>query len=389
MIVDYQSLLNYDLNGLDSCRQAWQDVIEQNFAVQQDTYQQQVVAPVNDGSWTGPAAVSGQKGVERSRGRLAATRQYLNTVVQAMNGAYAGLAAAQGRCSAAVRLAQSAGLAVDDNGTIAVQGGPADWFVPPIVPAMTAQLMLYQARFMAYTVDSRVCPILGYANKFGSNDTGTWQQDAATDGQNAHDTMTELPHEMIGIATDEPALPKDTEPQPYACQSPGYNDYTLWTMCTTGGLAYFYSHFWNNAGDLFKHWLGGTGMSYFVDPSAMVFDMPTFGATVDAVFLSATNGVYDTGWRNYSPGNNVQSEDWYYALNDFRYRVIGLVMTDDQGFQYVESTVGVKKPYVFGPPRTDINTPAGPLRQADLQHLHSTGLAQNYVVQGISHHSNF
>lgn len=388
MIVDYQSLKNFDLGRLTACQQAWITTIAQNFGTDESDFQQQVVVPVNDGSWTGSAADSGRQGVQRSQAKLSATREYLNSLIIALDGAVTGISAAQEVCAEADSIAQAAGLSFADDGTLTVQGGPADWVDPPIVAAMTAQLTLYKALFMAYKVDTRVCPILNEATKFGANDAGSWQQDATTDAQNATDTMRELPAELKGIDTAEPALPPDTPAQPYDDQSVGTDDYELWVLCTTGGLPYFYGHAWNNAGDLFKHWLGDSGMSYCVDPAQMMIDMPTFGATVDAVFITAGDGVYDTGWVNYSPGDAVESEDWYYALNDFRYRVIGVMMTDDQGEQHIRSTVGVKKPYVFGPPRKDISTPAGTLPQSALEHLHRTGQAQNYIVQGITHNSN-
>ncbi|HJP77044.1 MAG TPA: hypothetical protein VJ914_22430 [Pseudonocardiaceae bacterium] len=142
---------------------------------------------------------------------------------------------------------------------------------------------------------------------------------------------------------------------------------------------------WSNTERLLTHWLENSGTWCAVDPVDMMEAMPSFKQEVQNCFSGMGDGLFDSGWVNFSPGDNVESEDWYYAFNDFRYRVVALRMTGADGSLVSEYTVGVKKPYVFGDPRHAISHFGITMAQAELQHLHTTGLAQNFIAMGIAH----
>lgn len=399
MLVDFQSLQSFDLNRLMAAQQDW-SLIEDALGAQCFDYEQSVTAPVNDGTWTGTAATDAQRRVARSLAGMVATTQYLDTVRQALGGAVTGIGAAQAQLRRGLELAASHDVAVSADGLTSLSGGSVGWYDPPVLAAMDAQRMIYQGLFMAYNTDRDFVPILNYATKFGTSDRGPWLADAENDLAATQQVTELLPDQMSGLSAAGPPVRPDTDAQPYGVDLRlPLVDTATYDELFYGGVPYFAVHGWNNAAALLEHWLLNLGVTALVDPVEMMAAMPAFGAEVDTVFGPGGDGLYETGWINFSPGNDIQSQDWYYALNDFRYRIVGMIRTDDHGNQYRDYTVGVKKPYVFGPDivvggqvvghRHDITVHGLPvITQAAMEHLHLVGIAQNFIVQGISHHSD-
>ncbi|WP_157875875.1 hypothetical protein [Peterkaempfera griseoplana] len=307
----------------------------------------------------------------------------------ALDTAISGMAAAQQLADQAQQLAQEHGLSIDDAGRVGLPWiGVADWSNPPVNAAMAAQKMIYQARFVAATVDDKLVPLLAYADTFEPDDCGPWQQRS----RDIPDSVTEAVEETNSIIKRTAELPDpsdpnpDTAPQPYGVEFPGPTDLASHAKMQSAGLAYMTAHGWFNAGALLANWLANTGLPRTVNPDDMISAMPTFARSVQNALQARLEGVYDSGWHNYSPGDAIESSDWYYAFNDFRWRLVGLIKYDSSGGQRVEYSVGVRKPYVFGRPRRDIVkfgvVVAG---QEELKHLHTTALAQNFIAQGISH----
>lgn len=189
---------------------------------------------------------------------------------------------------------------------------------------------------------------------------------------------------------------------PYHTADPTWKDYALKGELGTDGLTYLGPvKGWWNAEGMFQHYLYGNGEDYTVDPSKLMHDVPSFGQAVDGYVASQQGkGAFDSGWINTNTditdaNGNVtgqQSLDWYYAMHDWRYRVTGTSVTGDDGTTSTQYSVDVFKPYVFGSPRSDINIPftrnlpGGPLtlKQDDIQHLNTVGLARNFDVTGTS-----
>lgn len=89
------------------------------------------------------------------------------------------------------------------------------------------------------------------------------------------------------------------------------------------------------------------------------------------------DGTFSTGWQDSAPNvdNGAKSRNWYYALNNFEYRVVGEKNGDETSYH-----VEVRKNYDWGIPSEGRgNLKKGPveLEQADIAHLHSTGMARD------------
>ncbi|WP_416529646.1 DNRLRE domain-containing protein [Streptomyces coelicoflavus] len=147
---------------------------------------------------------------------------------------------------------------------------------------------------------------------------------------------------------------------------------------------------WDNAYDLLSHWLGNSGDAYEVDPEAMLSDIPRFREDVTKYLQKERiegNATFDSGWlRTRADEEDGESSlDWYYALNNFQFRVTG----SNQRKYGMTYTVQVRKRYDWGVPsekRNDLKQSFLwvdiDVQQAEVAHLHTVGLAQDFDVYG-------
>ncbi|MFG2528135.1 hypothetical protein [Streptomyces sp. NPDC048516] len=101
------------------------------------------------------------------------------------------------------------------------------------------------------------------------------------------------------------------------------------------------------------------------------------------------DGPFTTEWSSTAPdpSDGDSSTEWYYALNHFQYRLVG----EKEGGE-VTYHVEVKKRYDWGIPSEHRATVSGGgpgplgmnLEQADIAHLHSSGMARDFDVSGTS-----
>jgi hypothetical protein len=289
-------------------------------------------------------------------------------------------------------VASTAGVPVGDDGNVqlSLAAEPVVWDYPPVVAALRAQNMLNQAVQLANIVDRDLTPLLRTCAKLGDGDT--WRKDADDDLAAVRRMHPQLDAELSRLLVDDPAY-VDTAAQPYNDQFPGPEDLALRAAFADGALPYFLAKGWTHAAGLFANWQTATGNTAYVDPAELMADLPTFAAVVATAATVSGDGLFDTGWCNTSTqdgGGTTQSMDWWYALNDFRYRVVGRVTIVD-GQAQGGYTVGVVKPYVFGAPRSPLSVPlltaatGKKISQEQLAHLHRCGLAQNFIVQGLRH----
>ncbi|MGW7056672.1 hypothetical protein, partial [Streptomyces sp. NPDC054888] len=88
-----------------------------------------------------------------------------------------------------------------------------------------------------------------------------------------------------------------------------------------------------------------------------------------------------------NPADSDRSIEWYYALNDFQYRLVGEKEGDE-----IKYHVEVQKRYDWGIPSEHRATVSGDgpgplgmdLEQADIAYLHSSDMAQDFNVSGSS-----
>lgn len=149
---------------------------------------------------------------------------------------------------------------------------------------------------------------------------------------------------------------------------------------------------WPTAAGLVKHYLDGTGKPVEVEPQQMMQDIPAFREDVEKSVKEVANmkdGTFTTQWKSTKPNihDGDSSLEWYYALNHFQYRLVGEKQGNDITYH-----VEVQKRYDWGIPSEHRRTvskdipfmPDVKLEQADLAHLHSSGLARDFDVHGSS-----
>ena len=390
MAVDYFALRADRPRRFQASATAWGDLAREFTALIGD-HQGKVVDPVNDGSWTGRAATAGKAAVADDHAKMIATAKYLEALQALLAAAYDGADKAHVRSDQAVQAA--AGLPIDEDGNVNLtfSVGPVPWDAPPILAAMKAQNMINQAVHMANVVDDELAPYVRLALKFDAGGQGPWRTDADRDLDRVVQAGQDMQARLQGIPKDEPQH-HDTPAQPYDDEWPNPEDVALKAAFMGVAVPYFEAKGWPHAAGMFANWLLGTGNTAYVDPARMMADIPSFGQLVAKAVALGAYGHFDTGWQNTSTqdaSGSTQSLDWWYAMNDFRYRVVGRSVTTG-GRTRVHYTVGVLKPYVFGPPRNPIPipilskiVPGAQVDQESIEHLHRAGFARNFIIQGI------
>lgn len=384
--VRYKTLRSGNWVQLHEAGGQWQKVAE-GFGAKVGEFARNVLGPMNDKLWRGAAAQAAKKNVRETSQRMAATQKYLDANAQLMQAAYDGVYTAWRR-STDSWATPPAEVTIDDDGHVSFGSAPEsfDWSFPPILQLMHSQSLVYQGLHMADVVNRRLAPLMWFPPNRSADvppnaDADTWLQQARR-------TCTNLGAELRKLAVDVQSYHEDTAPQPRGDASGEDRNKMLWV---TLDLAADYLSVSGrpHGADLLRHWLGNTGTTKYVDPGEMRRDMPKFDEAIrTAVNAAPTEGWFDSRWENFEPniGDRPQSEDWWYALNHFRFRVVGRAVIVD-GSRSVDYTVGVKKGYVFGPPRDGIKIPYTGMEidQVEIERLHHVGYAQNFVVQGLAH----
>ncbi|MCI2424162.1 hypothetical protein MOQ72_42890 [Saccharopolyspora sp. K220] len=153
-----------------------------------------------------------------------------------------------------------------------------------------------------------------------------------------------------------------------------------------GVMAAMRHHYnYEDAANLLEHWLDGSGKPYEVDTQKMLKDMPQFQKDVNADLTEVKkgqDGKFETEWSDSRPDldDGPSNLNWYYALNNFEYRLVGEKQGDEVTYQ-----VEVRKQYDWGTPsehRADLEKGPVHLEQADIAHLNSVGFARDFQVHG-------
>jgi hypothetical protein len=153
-----------------------------------------------------------------------------------------------------------------------------------------------------------------------------------------------------------------------------------------------YHDHWTDAANLFDHYLRANGEPVNVEVDRMLHDVPAFRKDVDRTLdtvRQGPDGRFTTEWESSAPDlkDGDPSLNWYYALNNFRYRLVG-VKNGDQITYHVE----IYKRYDFGIPsehRRDLEKRIQGIsvfgvHQADVSRLNMVGKAKDFYVYGTS-----
>lgn len=179
----------------------------------------------------------------------------------------------------------------------------------------------------------------------------------------------------------------ETEDRRYGIVPVTLPDLSLMTQLSNVSFGLRHGKGWNNAADLLDHYMGNTGKPYTVNPTQMMHDIPKFQKDVNTEIehvRSRPDGKFATDWKSTAPNpkDGKGSMDWYYGLNHFQYRTVGVKENGK-----IEYHVEVKKRYDWGSPSEQRSTVSGggyTMEQADIAHLHSSGQARDFDVKGKS-----
>lgn len=387
MPVRYETLRSGRWVSLSDAARGWQNIAD-DLAKQVGEFDRKVVVPINGKSWHGKGADAAKAKVQQTMDRMTATQKYLDADAQLMQAAYDGIWTAWQRSTDSWATPPS-DVAIDDDGRVSFNSAPDtfNWYEPPIRSMMRSQALVYQALHMADVVNRKIAPLMWYPPNRSPDDIGP-VAGADTNLHLARQTCQDVQAELKQVSVDEQPS-TDTAPQPRGDLGPPTEYDKGVAILLHMAVDYLSVSGRPHGSDFLDHWLGGSGKTKYVDPNEMRRDIPKFDHAVQGAVASAPGeGCFDTGWTNtdVQDGGVTQSEDWWYAMNDFRYRVTGRAVIVD-GERSVDYTVGVVKPYVFGPPRNPIKIPylGIELEQSEIERLHHVGYAQNFIIQGLAH----
>jgi hypothetical protein len=149
-----------------------------------------------------------------------------------------------------------------------------------------------------------------------------------------------------------------------------------------GVFAYLKLKGWNDAASLLDHYLNGNGEPVNIDANRLLNDDPTFKQDVNTTLgdiKKLPDGPFTTDWKNSSSPAD-KNLNWYYALNNFDYRVVG-EKHGDQITYHVE----VEKRYDWGVPsehRRDLDKGPVHFEQSDISRLNLVGKGKDFDVHG-------
>ncbi|GAA1195802.1 hypothetical protein F4556_003706 [Kitasatospora gansuensis] len=364
-MVDFNALVRLDVGSVDRFIGEWQAIMTR-LVETRTGFEGQVTAPLAAGGWTGKDAEAAVQHCRRVGGSLEAVSKEVEGLVsftrKMTDGGEEGLQGLRElnrRAKELERRAGSHGLAVAADGTVSsTVSRPSD----PNPSAETVRAEAERAQYAAQ-LQQAAQELLEKARKA--------------------DEWLALSLKVV-IGTEDNF---ETENRAFDQSAPDLSDYTTEGKLKAVELALQYKMGLPDAADLLNHWLGASGKPYQVDPARMMQDMPsTFGNDVKlrlAELHKQHDGSFSTPWKPSAPDTDKDKGglNWYYALNHFQYRLVG-----EKHHGTITYRVEVQKRYNWGTPsehRRDLDkTPLIHLEQADIAHLHSTGLAQDFDVKG-------
>ncbi|MFF0415165.1 RHS repeat-associated core domain-containing protein [Kitasatospora sp. NPDC004745] len=184
----------------------------------------------------------------------------------------------------------------------------------------------------------------------------------------------------------------DTEDRVFNKHAPGPHDMKIrnWVYQVISGLnveGLVRDDSWNVASKLLQHWMDASGTPFELHPDSMMGEIPNFKNDVKKYLTgdAAGKGRFDSGWQvtRSVEKDGGSSIGWFYALNNFQWRVTGV----NGGSGGPEYKLEIRKRYDWGTPsegRDRVHKMQIDMTQPEMAHLNTVGLARDFDVFGSS-----
>ncbi|MER6009411.1 hypothetical protein [Streptomyces bluensis] len=366
----FTALLRLDVAGLETFADEWVTV-HRKLKEARTGFHDDVVKPLHDDHWRGESGRAAQEycdGVQMDIDALdkevRALRRFLDTEADGAmgRGGVKGLAGLKLRAEDLQQEAFNEGMHITDSGSV-------EWSAMYDRNDPDSGEMLDERRRTADSLETRVRKLL---------------DDAAEDD----DWLAKSLKVIFGTVGNF-----ESENRKFNIVEPTAKDRQVHNQLNNVAAYFATVKGWPTAAGLIKHYLDGSGRPVEVEPQQMMDQIPAFREDVDGTLdddvRKRGDGPFTTEWSSTAPdpADGDRSMEWYYALNHFQYRLVG----EKEGGE-ITYRVEVRKRYDWGVPSEHRATVSGggpgpmgmDLEQADIAHLHSSGMAQDFDVSGSS-----
>ncbi|MGW4873805.1 hypothetical protein [Streptomyces chartreusis] len=366
----FYALLQLDVAGLETFADEWVTV-HRKLTEARTGFHDDVVKPLHEDHWRGEGGRAAQDYCDRVQmdidaldKEVRALRNFLDTEADGATGrgGVKGLAGLKLRAENLQREALTEGMSITDSGTV-------EWEVMYDPNDPETPKMLDERRNTADSLQTRVRTLL---------------DDAAEDDE----WLAKSLKVIFGTVGNF-----ESENRQFGIVEPTAKDRQVYNQLNNVAAYFAVMKGWPTAAGLVQHYLDGSGKPVEVEPQQMMNDIPAFRKDVDGTLANDVrkrgDGPFTTEWSSTAPNpaDGDRSMEWYYALNHFQYRLVGEKQGDE-----IKYHVEVQKRYDWGIPSEHRATVSGggpgpmgmDLEQADIAHLHTSGMAQDFDVSGSS-----
>ncbi|NBE56189.1 hypothetical protein [Streptomyces boluensis] len=366
----FNALLQLDVAGLENFADEW-ITVHRKLKEARGGFHDDVVKPLHDDNWRGKGGSAAQSYCDRVQMNIdaldkevRALRTFLDKEADGDTGrgGVKGLAGLKKRAEDLQSEAMGEGMTITD-------GGDVDWEVLYDPNDPESQKMLDEKNRTADSLEKRAKKLL---------------KEASEDD----DWLTKSLKVIFGTVDNF-----ETENREFDIVEPTAHDRKIHNQLNNVAAYFATVKDWPTAAGLVKHYLDGSGKPVEVEPQQMMDDIPAFRKDVDGTLQDDVrkrgDGPFTTDWSSTAPNpkDGDSSQEWFYALNHFQYRLVGEKQGDEITYH-----VEVQKRYDWGIPSEHRATVSGggpgptgmDLEQADIAHLHSSGMAQDFDVSGSS-----
>jgi hypothetical protein len=357
-MVNVPQLLNLNIGGMEGAADAWGD-ISAKLTGAKDGYTSAVVDPLKGKKWDGEAGEAATKVCENIRldieavaTEAEAARKFLDTMAGGSGDGFGNLRKQQQDLIQVQHEVAGKGYQIREDGSVHWEEIRAPG---PLTPEEQQRHNLKNQEAAEY--EKRIKEILK---------TATEIDDWITRG-------------LKVIFGDEETF--RTENRGRHTTDGDYGD-DLVEAQLSGVYTYLKAKGWDDAANLLDHYLDADGGPVDIDANRLLNDVPKFkndvNTTLDDI-RKGPDGPFTTEWKNTSSPAD-QNLNWYYALNNFDYRVVG-EKHGDQITYHVE----VEKRYDWGVPsehRRDLDKGPIHFEQSEIARLNMVGKAKDFDVRG-------